>query len=310
MKDRASTSAAIAVRLRVRDGAHTAFLAWQARMTTIAAAAAGFVSIEFVPVLQSRSEWQMVMQFSDASRLCEWRASHPRASLYQELEGLLDGAVPREEQPADFHAQGSVTEVIATRVRPGLESAFRDWSARIQQAQAEFPGYRGTYLQAPSREQTAWTTLIRFATTEQLDSWLASTERRRLVDASAALVESWSSRRLEGAFAGWFPPEGAGPAPPGWKQSMIVLLMLFPIVMIELRLLVPRLRGLDPVFVTFLGNAISVWLLAWPMMPLANRAFDWWLRLGPFGPRLVTAAGIVLLLALYIIEIAVFVRVI
>ena len=136
---------------------------------------------------------------------------------------------------------------------------------------------------APSREQTTWTTLIRFATTGQLDSWLASTERRRLVDVSAALVESWSSRRLDGAFAGWFPPEGVGPAPLGWKQSMIVRLMLFPIVMIELRLLVPRLRGLDPVFVTFLGNAISVWLLAWPMTPLANRAFDWWLQPGSFG---------------------------
>jgi uncharacterized protein len=132
-----------------------------------------------------------------------------------------------DEQPADFHARGSVTEVIATRVRPGLESAFHDWSARIQQAQAEFPGYRGTYLQAPSREQAAWTTLIRFATTRQLDDWLASAERRRLIEASAALVESWSSRRLEGAFAGWFPPGGAGPAPPGWKPSMIVLLCCF-----------------------------------------------------------------------------------
>jgi uncharacterized protein len=307
MKDQAPASA-IAVRLRVRDDAHAAFLAWQARMTAVAAAATGFVCIEFVPVLQSRAEWQMVMQFSDVSRLSEWRASQPRASLYRELESLLDGALAPDEQPADFHARGSVTEVIATRVRPGLESAFHDWSARIQQAQAEFPGYRGTYLQAPSREQAAWTTLIRFATTRQLDDWLASAERRRLIEASAALVESWSSRRLEGGFAGWFPPGGAGPAPPGWKQSMIVLLMLFPIVMIELRLLVPRLSGLDPVFGTFLGNAVSVWLLAWPVMPTANRAFDWWLRPGPLGPRRTTAAGIILLLGLYIVEIGVFLR--
>jgi antibiotic biosynthesis monooxygenase (ABM) superfamily enzyme len=89
MKDQAPASA-IAVRLRVRDDAHAGFLAWQARMTAVAAAATGFVCIEFVPVLQSRAEWQMVMQFSDASRLSEWQASQPRASLYRELESLLD----------------------------------------------------------------------------------------------------------------------------------------------------------------------------------------------------------------------------
>jgi uncharacterized protein len=78
--------------------------------------------------------------------------------------------------------------------------------------------------------------------------------------------------------------------------------------MIELRLLVPRLSGLDPVFGTFLGNAVSVWLLAWPVMPTPNRAFDWWLRPGPLGPRRTTAAGIILLLGLYIVEIGVFLR--
>jgi hypothetical protein len=298
----------IAIRMRVRDGAQADFLAWQTRMAAASAAAPGFVSIEFIPVLRAPGEWQMVMQFSDARRLCEWRASPQRARLHHELEVLLDGAAALEEEAADFHAQGSVTEVIMTRVRAGREAAFGDWSARIQRAQAQFPGYRGAYLQAPSREQAVWTTLVRFATTEQLDTWLASPERRRLIEESAALVETWSSRRLAGAFAGWFPPERSGAMPASWKQSMVVLLMLFPIVMVEQRYLVPRLRGLDPVFGTFLGNAISVWLLAWPMMPLANRALNWWLRPRPASARRISALGIVLLLALYTMEITLFLR--
>jgi uncharacterized protein len=301
---------AVAVRLNVRDGAHADFLSWQARMATAAAAAPGFVSIEFIPVLRAPAAWQMVTQFSDARRLREWRSSPPRACLHQELEDLLDRAAAPEEEAADFHAQGSVTEVIMTRVRAGQEAAFHDWSARIQRAQAEFPGYRGTYLQAPSRGQAVWTTLVRFATTEQLDAWLASPERRRLIEQSAALVESWSSRRLAGAFAGWFPPEESGAVPPSWKQSMVVLLVLFPIVMVELRLLIPRLHGLDPVFGTFLGNAISVWLLAWPMMPIANRALGWWLRPDATRARPITLLGIALVFGLYMTEIAVFLRVV
>ena len=64
---------------------------------------------------------------------------------------------------------------------------------------------------------------------------------------------------------------------------MVVLLLLFPmllfpIVMLELRFLAPLTRGLNPVFATFIGNAISVSLLAWPVMPIANRALGWWLR--------------------------------
>jgi uncharacterized protein len=309
MNDQTSPCAT-AIRLRVRHGAQADFFAWQARMAAAAAAAPGFVSIEFIPVLRAAAEWQMVTQFSDAHRLCEWRNSPERTFLHRELEAVLDGAAAPEEEAADFHAQGSVTEVIVTRVRVGLEAAFRDWSARIQRAQAEFPGYRGTYLQAPSREQAVWTTLVRYATTGQLDAWLASAERRRLIDESAALVESWSSRRLAGAFAGWFPPEQSGATPASWKQSMVVLLVLFPIVMLELRFLVPRLRALDPVVATFFGNAISVWLLAWPAMPLANRALGWWLRPGPARARRIAPLGTALLLGLYAAEIAVFLRVV
>jgi uncharacterized protein len=309
MSMKADTSpSAIAVRLRVRDGAQADFFSWQARMAAAASAASGFVSIEFIPVLRASSEWQMVTQFADADRLGEWQNSPRRACLYHELNCLLDGGGASEEDAADFHAQGSVTEVIVTKVRSGSESAFGDWSARIQRAQAEFPGYRGAYVQAPSGEQAVWTTLVRFATTGQLDTWLASPERHRLIDESAALIESWSSRRLAGAFAGWFPPEESRVTPPGWKQSMVVLLMLFPIVMMELRFLIPRLRGLDPVLATFLGNAISVWLLSWPLMPVANRALDWWLRPQPAGARWITPLGSSLLIGLYLAEIAVFLR--
>ncbi len=95
---------------------------------------------------------------------------------------------------------------------------------------------------------------------------------------------------------------------PSWKQSMVVLLMLFPIVMVELRFLLPRLRGLDEVLATFLGNALSVWVLAWPLMPLANRGLDWWLRPGLAGAWFITPLGIGLLLGLYLAEITVFLR--
>jgi antibiotic biosynthesis monooxygenase (ABM) superfamily enzyme len=305
--DHETPPAAIVIVLHIREGVDTVFFCWQARMAAAAAAAPGFLSIEFIPVLGSRSEWQMVLQFGDAHSLAGWRGSQRRNQLHEEAQSLLSRTAALDEAAApDLHAQGSVTEVITTRVRPSAKSAFLDWHARIQQAQAAFPGYRGTYLQSPSTEQAFWTSLIRFATPSQLDAWLASPERRRLITESESLVESWSNRRLATPFAGWFPAEEAGGAPPNWKQTMVVLLMLFPIVMLELRFLVPLTRGLNPVLGTFIGNAISVSLLAWPVMPIANRALDWWLRPRRAMAQPIARLGTPFLLALYLAEILAF----
>jgi antibiotic biosynthesis monooxygenase (ABM) superfamily enzyme len=291
------------VKLPVLSREKTAFLGWQARMAAAVALAPGFLSIEFLPGSESHCEWQMVLRFEDPEKLADWRKSQCRQQLYEEARSLLDRAgAPEEVAAPDYHGQSSVTEAITTRVKPGKERAFLDWSTKIQQAQAAFAGYRGTYLQAPSKEQPFWTALIRFATPGELDRWLTSAERHRLIAESGPLVESWSSRRLA-AFAGWFPVADAPEMPPSWKQSMVVLLMLFPIVMVELHLLVPAIRRLGPTLGTFIGNAVSVALLAWPVMPVANRALDWWLRPRSAPRRWITGIGVALLLGLYAAEI-------
>jgi antibiotic biosynthesis monooxygenase (ABM) superfamily enzyme len=138
------------------------------------------------------------------------------------------------------------------------------------------------------------------------DAWLASPERARLVRESEALVEGWSSRRLDQPFAAWFPAAAPSEMPPDWKQAMVVLLVLFPIVMSELRLPAPLTRGLSAVAGTFLANAISVGLLTWPVMPIANRALDWWLRPSRLAARRITPLGAGLLIAVYLVEILAF----
>jgi len=296
----------IVIALHIHEDA-TAFLSWQARVTVATAAMPGFLSIEFVPGSASARDWQMVLQFRDAQSLADWRSSEPRHRLHQQVRAWLEPAGDLAETAApDLHAQGSVTEVITTHVKSKMNTAFLDWTAKIQQAQAAFPGYRGMYLQSPSRQQDFWTTLIRFATPGELDTWLASPERRGLVAESEALVEARSSRRLTQPFAGWFAADMPSRTPPNWKQAMVVLLVLFPIVMLEVLFLAPVTRPLDPVVGTFLGNSISVGLLTWPLMPIANCALDWWLRPSRPMARRITPLGTVLLAALYVVEILAF----
>jgi antibiotic biosynthesis monooxygenase (ABM) superfamily enzyme len=203
-------AAAVMTKLCLREDAQAGWLSWQSRFTRAAASLPGFLSLETVPVGSAANDWRVIQRFRTAEQLQQWCCSDARAQLLAEARSLLDGdgtGDPEHEDAPDFHAESSVTEVITTRVRPGMESAFLDWSAHIQEAQARFPGFRGMYLQPPSSErQGYWVSLLRFAQPQQLDAWLESAERRKLLCESEALVETWENHRLPTAFAGWSPP--------------------------------------------------------------------------------------------------------
>jgi antibiotic biosynthesis monooxygenase (ABM) superfamily enzyme len=311
----AGTPAALVTKIRLRPGVDAEFSSWHARMSTAAAGLAGFISAEVnAPASPSRPEWSVIQHFRSADELQVWRGSKQHGRLLQEAKSLVDGGDAEALSEAEIthdSTEGVVTEVVTTYVKLGKDPEYRKWAEKIHRAEAQFPGYRGGLLQPPASEQHRyWTTLVRFATPEELDGWLNSTVRRDLLREHHALVQSWQHHRLPNAFAGWFPADPAsGESPARWKQSMLVLLMLFPIVVLEQRFLSPSLEGLNPAAATFLGNVISVFLLAWPFMPMTIALMSWWLLPRKDAARLTNPAGIVLLIALYAVEIMVLSRV-
>ena len=78
--------------------------------------------------------------------------------------------------------------------------------------------------------------------------------------------------------------------------------------MLELKYLSPWLTGINSSLVTFIGNAISVTLIAWPMMPIAIQYLSWWLfpTHQNLSKKQVTILGTGILLLLYLIEILIF----
>jgi antibiotic biosynthesis monooxygenase (ABM) superfamily enzyme len=297
---------AITTKLALRVDNDQRFADWQAAFTRTLTGFAGFLSIEIIPAFPGASEWRIVQRFRTAGQLASWRHAPERGRLIAEIAPLLENgtAASDEDEAPDFHSLSAVTEVIITDVKPGQEDAFRTWCETIQARQGGFPGYVGTYVQAPSgAEQPYWTTLVRFATPEQLAAWLTSPERREILRRSEPLVASWRSHRLPSPFAGWF---ASGPdrqaSPPLWKQAILVLLVLYPIVMLEMRFLNPLLAGLAPAPAIFIGNAVSVGFVTWPLMPVTVFCFGWWLQPAPRGRLRITLFGLALLVLLYAVE--------
>jgi hypothetical protein len=196
--------------------------------------------------------------------------------------------------------------VMVTEIKPGKEAAYRAWANRIQKLQATFPGYLGSFVQPPQHKETGWTTVLRFDSAPNLDRWLKSDARAAMVKDSEDLVAGFHAQRVDTSFPGWVANDPATGAPPNmWKTACLVLLTLFPVVMLELRFLNPHIEAFNPAVRTFIGNAISVGLTTWPLMPLAIVGFHAWLF--PEGyPRWVAWAMPLILVLCYLLEIAVF----
>ena len=59
-----------------------------------------------------------------------------------------------------------------------------------------FAGFLGTEVTRPSGESREWSIVYRFDSVQHLNTWLGSTERRRLLDEGADLFESSASQQV------------------------------------------------------------------------------------------------------------------
>lgn len=309
--DSSTSSTLLTNKLRIKPDCLIDFAAWQAKLHATIAAHPGFVSLEILsPAPPEQPEWLLVQRFYNPKDLISWRQSEIRKKLMEELTkySIKDSNGTTEEiESTSGAAQGSVTEVFVTQVSADKQKAYCEWIAKIHQAEAKFPGFRGVYVQSPSQSHGVnWITLLQFDTPENLDRWLNSRERQKVLEEATPLISLLESHRVISSYAGWFASIAKiGGLPPVWKQTMIVLLVLFPIVMLELKYLSPLIKELNSSLATFIGNAISVTLISWPLMPLTLLSLSWWLS--PKSNRhLVTITGTVLVVLLYFIEIAIF----
>lgn len=92
-------------------------------------------------------------------------------------------------------------------------------------------------------------------------------------------------------------------AAPIWKQSMLVLLALFPAVMLETLFLFPHLTFFNPVLAHFFGVVMIVCAISWALMPLTLYLLGWWLNPNTARQHY---SGFFIILSLYLIEICFF----
>ncbi|HTA53304.1 MAG TPA: antibiotic biosynthesis monooxygenase [Candidatus Acidoferrales bacterium] len=293
---------------RVRPDKESEFAHWHVRWQTAVLAAPGALSFEYRPPAPPDQEEAIALAtFDSTDSLRRWRHGDECRALIAQAVPLVEGGIVMQlagQAAAGYIPQHSATELIVTQIKPGMEQAYRAFAERIQKAQEAFPGYVGSFVQPPHQKEPGWTTVIRFDTEENLENWLNSPRRAALIEESEDLTQGFAAQRVDTSFPGWVPTDPATGKPPSiWKTACLVLLTLFPVVVLELKFLTPHLRTLNPALGTFVGNAISVALTTWPLMPLAVRAFHRWL-FPENQPRWLVLTSPIVLLCCYALEIA------
>jgi antibiotic biosynthesis monooxygenase (ABM) superfamily enzyme len=305
-----SAPAVLIASAKLRPGEDRAFSAWQVRHNAVIGKFPGFISSDVMPPSQPDSnEWTIVLNFRSQDELAAWQRSSERAELVGDAIPLLEGGslgeVARLDRPGEPPGQ-NVTEVIFSKIKPGMDDTYREWAVRIQAAQAKYSGYGGMYLQPPAEKDGPWTTIIRFDTADHLEAWMEAPERKELLAESKTFIDQEQLMRLATSFPGWVPINPVtGKGPPNWKTALLVVLGLFPIVMLELRFLSPILAalGLHASLATLIGNIISVSGTTFLTMPLCIRCFGWWLFTEKKTPPWVTPVGLGFVAALFAVEV-------
>lgn len=250
-----------------------------------------------------------VWHFSNAEAAKSW-STGPRLRDFEHSLEPYSAAAPVSNVLLETSESGKASTVITTRVLPGNDAWFAEWQGRMGAAQQQFPGYVGQRVQAPVPGVNAdWVAIVAFETEADLKHWQDSPERQALVAESTPHVDRYDVRPASSAFESWFAKDerGAKP-PPAWKLSAIVLLVLYPIVMLEVFTLnhITKALGMEPALGIFIGNAVSVAITGFLLIPWASSLLNWWLVPPEALARKRTTQGGLLVLVLYAISVFIF----
>jgi uncharacterized protein len=186
-------SVSIVTQTRVTSGKDDEFAKWQRRMSEVVATQPGFVEETVMsPSPPAQVDWVILQRFASRGAAVTWLRSAERQRLVAETQPMLIGQydvhlVAETERGA---LPAPVSAVISTRIKPGQEKAFLEWGRRIAAAQAKSPGFQGYRREPPvPGVQDDWLTILRFDSEANLQTWLDSPERKKLLEESQAFTD-------------------------------------------------------------------------------------------------------------------------
>ena len=275
MSASSSSAPTVIVSRRPKLGAESEFAAWIERLRNEAAAFPGHVGSEVQPPAPAHpDDWVTVYRFDTQRHLDAWLDSSEREALMREGDSLIAGAT-REQRVA--RSSEAVTAVMSQRILPEDVAGFRAAEAEIGAVMARFPGFLSIEHSPPvSGVQDDYVVSFTFANRADLDRWLESDSRRRVLALVEPFIEGERTLNVIGGFGGWFVAE-KDRAPKRWKQALAVLVALFPTTLTLGFMQRQFFADVPWVPALFVSNVLGIVVLTWLLMPRLTKVLEGWL---------------------------------
>ena len=171
-------------------------------------------------------------------------------------------------------AGGPATLVLSRAVMPGHEQTFEAILHRLAAEASAFPGHQGlTVLRPQPQGPATYTIVAHFATRQDMDAWLSSDVRARLVaEADLHSAGGLRTRYLSG-LEGWLAAPGSPVVlpPARWKIVVISVAGIVPLLEAVSYLLAPYLDGLPAWVRPLMSAAVLIPLMQYAVMPVLTR---------------------------------------
>jgi antibiotic biosynthesis monooxygenase (ABM) superfamily enzyme len=281
-------AATVVIGQKVKPERADDFLVWQNDVNRVASTFPGFVTAEVTPPTAAQPDWVVVYRFDSVANLQAWINSAARQDRLTAGRQYLDGT-PTQQVIAGAATPPDqlVTVVVTHRVAPEHVDEFLAWQSRFRAAENKFPGYRGSELFRPIEGlQDEWTALYRYDSAADLDAWLTSPERKRLL-AEGKAFHDFELRTVDNSFGNWFAFETDGESaarPSDFKTAIAVWVGLYPTVVLlaiaTFPLHMPLWLGM------LIGNLLSSLAMSYFTMPFyVNPLLKNWLSPPKGVPR-------------------------
>ena len=175
-----------------------------------------------------------------------------------------------------------ITLVISEVVEPNLIEEYEAWTKGINYSAQQFEGFIGVEVIRPRDHQyPEYVVIVKFDNYAHCKNWLASPVYQQWMQRSQEFISRRSQQHQPNGLELWFTlPKskiGTPKEPPYYKQVIIGVITVYPLILLANLILTPFLQGLP----ALLGLLISVIfvsaLLTYPVMPYLTQILGFWL---------------------------------
>ena len=175
-----------------------------------------------------------------------------------------------------------ITLVISEVVEPNLIKEYEAWAKGINQSAQQFEGFIGVDVIRPRDHQhPEYVVIVKFDNYDHCKNWLTSSIYQQWMQRAEEFIAQRSQQQLPDGLELWFTlPKSKfsnPPQPAYYKQVIIGVITVYPLILLANLFLNPFLQG----FPALLGLLISVIfvsaLLTYPVMPYITKILNFWL---------------------------------